>query len=94
MKIQRTHKAPGWIRGLQIGIGAAAIGLAIAAIFYPGLAVTTIILIISVILLIFGIEQVGLGAAAAAVCWRRCEQSPQPCKVSSPDRKMIIIENC
>ena len=31
------------------------------------------------LLLIFGIEQVGLGAAAA-VCRRRCKQSPQPCK--------------
>lgn len=39
-------------------------------------------------------KQVGLGAAAAAACRRRCKQSPQPCKVSSPDRKMIIIENC
>jgi hypothetical protein len=48
MKTQRTHKAPGLDTGPADGIGATAIGLALAAIFYPGLAVTTIILIISV----------------------------------------------
>src|SRR5919109_1793547 len=50
-----------WIRALQIGIGAIAIGLSISAIIYPVLAVVATFTAAAIILLLFGIEQVVSG---------------------------------
>jgi uncharacterized membrane protein HdeD (DUF308 family) len=54
-------KPPTWIRALQIGIGAIAIGLSISAIIYPVLAVVATFTAAAIILLLFGIEQVVSG---------------------------------
>jgi uncharacterized membrane protein HdeD (DUF308 family) len=52
---------PTWFRLLQIGIGALSIVLSMLAIAYPGLAVFSIIVLISIVLLIIGIERVVTG---------------------------------
>jgi uncharacterized membrane protein HdeD (DUF308 family) len=54
-------KSPTWIRALQIGIGAIAIGLSLAAIIFPVLAVVATFTAAAIILLLFGIEQVVAG---------------------------------
>src|SRR5215204_4718058 len=52
---------PTWFRLLQIGIGALSIILSMLAIAYPGLAAFSVIVLISIILLIIGIERVVIG---------------------------------
>jgi uncharacterized membrane protein HdeD (DUF308 family) len=54
-------KPPTWIRALQVGIGAIAIGLSLSAIIYPVLAVMATFTAAAIILLLFGIEQVVAG---------------------------------
>ena len=54
-------KSPTWVRALQIGIGAVAIGLSLSAIIFPVLAVAGAFTIAAIILLLFGIEQVVAG---------------------------------
>lgn len=54
-------KSPAWIRALQIGVGAAGIGLSISAMIYPAIAVVATFTAASIILLLFGIEQVVTG---------------------------------
>lgn len=54
-------KPPSWVRALQIGIGAIAIGLSISAIIYPVFAVAAVFTVAAIILLLFGIEQVVAG---------------------------------
>ena len=54
-------KAPTWVRALQSGIGAIAIGLSLAAIIFPILAVVATFTAAAIILLLFGIEQVVAG---------------------------------
>jgi uncharacterized membrane protein HdeD (DUF308 family) len=54
-------KSPTWVRALQIGIGAIAIGLSLAAIIFPVLAVVATFTAAAIILLLFGIEQVVAG---------------------------------
>jgi uncharacterized membrane protein HdeD (DUF308 family) len=56
-----TAKSPAWVRALQIGIGAVAIGLSLSAIIFPVLAVAGAFTIAAIILLLFGIEQVVAG---------------------------------
>jgi uncharacterized membrane protein HdeD (DUF308 family) len=53
--------SPAWIRALQIGVGAVAIGLSISAMIYPAIAVVATFTAASIILLLFGIEQVVTG---------------------------------
>ena len=55
------EKSPKWIRALQIGIGAIAIGLSISAIIFPVFAVAATFTVAAIILLLFGIEQVVAG---------------------------------
>jgi uncharacterized membrane protein HdeD (DUF308 family) len=52
---------PAWFRPLQVGIGALSIILSMLAIAYPGLAAFSVIVLISIILLIIGIERVVTG---------------------------------
>ena len=53
-----TAKSPTWVRALQIGIGAVAIGLSLSAIIFPVLTVVATFTAAAIILLLFGIEQV------------------------------------
>jgi uncharacterized membrane protein HdeD (DUF308 family) len=57
-KAERSVRSPAWMRALRISIGAVSIALSLVAIVYPGLAVETAVLVISVILPIVGIEQI------------------------------------
>ena len=54
-------KPPTWVRALQIGIGAIAIGLSLSAIVFPVLTVVAAFTAAAIILLLFGIEQVVAG---------------------------------
>ncbi len=54
-------KSPTWVRALQIGIGAIAIGLSLSAIVFPVLTVVAAFTAAAIILLLFGIEQVVSG---------------------------------
>jgi uncharacterized membrane protein HdeD (DUF308 family) len=60
-KTERSVRSPAWMRALRISIGAVSIALSLVAIVYPGLAVETAVPVISVILLIVGIEQIAGG---------------------------------
>jgi uncharacterized membrane protein HdeD (DUF308 family) len=55
---QTSTKSPGWKRGVQIGLGALAIILAIYAIVFPGVTLVTLVFILAIIFLIIGIERV------------------------------------
>jgi uncharacterized membrane protein HdeD (DUF308 family) len=57
-KAERSVRSPAWMRALRISIGAVSIALSLVAIVYLGFAVETAVLVISVILLIVGIEQI------------------------------------
>src|ERR687892_338315 len=54
-------KSPTWVRALQIGIGAIAIGLSLSAIVFPFLTVVAAFTAAAIILLLFGIEHVVAG---------------------------------
>ena len=57
----QTDKSPGWIRGLQIGLGALAIILSGLAIAFPGLTFLTLVILISIVLFVVGIEKIITG---------------------------------
>ena len=54
-------KSPTWVRALQIGIGAVAIGLSLGAMIFPVFAIAATFTVAAIILLLFGIEQVVAG---------------------------------
>src|SRR5918912_3392515 len=54
-------RSPTWVRALQIGVGAIAIGLSLSAIIFPVLTVMAAFTAAAVILVLFGIEQVVAG---------------------------------
>jgi uncharacterized membrane protein HdeD (DUF308 family) len=54
-------KSPAWVRALQIGIGAIAIILSLAAIIYPVITIAATFTVAAVVLLLFGIENVVAG---------------------------------
>jgi uncharacterized membrane protein HdeD (DUF308 family) len=54
----QTDKSPGWIRGLQIGLGALAIILSGLAIASPGLTFLTLVILVSIVLFVVGIEKI------------------------------------
>jgi uncharacterized membrane protein HdeD (DUF308 family) len=57
----QTDKFPGWIRGLQIGLGALAIILSGLAIAFPGLTFLTLVILVSIVLFVVGIEKIITG---------------------------------
>jgi uncharacterized membrane protein HdeD (DUF308 family) len=57
----QTSKSPGWIRGLQIGLGALAIILSGLAIAFPGRTFLTVVILVSVVLFVVGIEKIITG---------------------------------
>jgi uncharacterized membrane protein HdeD (DUF308 family) len=54
-------KTPAWLRLLQIGIGVISIILSGYVLLYPGVALLTAVLILSIVLLIVGIERIAVG---------------------------------
>jgi uncharacterized membrane protein HdeD (DUF308 family) len=54
-------KSPGWMRGVQIGLGILVVVLSIYALAYPGAAFVSLVLILSIILFIVGIEKIVSG---------------------------------
>ena len=63
--LQKLEENPPWLRMLQIVLGAICITLSMVIIFYIGPAVFSIIIILSVILLVIGIERVATGIASS-----------------------------
>src|SRR5919197_3296051 len=61
-----TIKSPSWLRVLQIGLGAISIILSIVILAFPGIAIYTIILMLSVVLLIIGVERIAIGIASSS----------------------------
>jgi uncharacterized membrane protein HdeD (DUF308 family) len=59
----QTLESPPWLRMLQIVLGGLCITLSLSILAYIGLAILTIILILSVILLAVGIERICVGIA-------------------------------
>ncbi|HEX6378765.1 MAG TPA: DUF308 domain-containing protein [Nitrososphaeraceae archaeon] len=51
-------KSPGWLRGVQIGLGILVVILSIYALAYPGAAFVSLVLILGIILFIVGIETI------------------------------------
>ena len=70
-----TRNPPTWFRLLQIGIGALSVILSMLAIAYPGLAVFSIIVLISIVLLIIGIERVVIGMLSYSKPYSNEQQS-------------------
>jgi len=60
-RTEYSVRSPTWMRALRIGIGVVSIALSLMTITYPGLAVGTAVLFVSIILLIIGIEQIAGG---------------------------------
>jgi uncharacterized membrane protein HdeD (DUF308 family) len=54
-------KSPGWLRGVQIGLGILVVILSIYALAYPGAAFVSLVLILGIILFIVGIEKIIFG---------------------------------
>lgn len=51
-------KSPGWLRGVQIGLGILVVILSIYALAYPEAAFVSLVLILGIILFIVGIETI------------------------------------
>jgi uncharacterized membrane protein HdeD (DUF308 family) len=60
-RTERSVRSPVWMRVLRIDIGAISIALSLVAIAYPALAVEAAVVVVSVILLILGVEQIAGG---------------------------------
>lgn len=56
-------KSPSWLRSVQIGLGAISIILSIVILTYPGIAIFTVILMLSITLLMVGFERIATGIA-------------------------------
>lgn len=54
-------KSPAWVRALEIGIGAIAIILSLAAIIYPIITIAATFTVAAIVLLLFGIESIAAG---------------------------------
>ena len=54
-------KSPGWIRAVQIGLGAITIALSIFALAFPATTFISIIWILAIVLFFVGIEQIIVG---------------------------------
>ena len=51
-------KEPGWKRAAQIGLGILAIIVSGAALFFPGLTVISLVILLAVVLIFVGIEKI------------------------------------
>jgi uncharacterized membrane protein HdeD (DUF308 family) len=61
-----TDKSPNWLRFLQIGLGAISIILSVAILTFPGFAIYTIIILLSIVLLMIGFERIAIGVAMSS----------------------------
>jgi uncharacterized membrane protein HdeD (DUF308 family) len=59
-------KSPSWLRILQVVLGLISIGLSIAVLASPESAIATVIVLLSIVLLIVGIERIASGISAAS----------------------------
>ena len=55
------EKSPGWLRGVQIGLGIITVILAIYALAFPAITFLAVIVILAIILFIVGIEKIITG---------------------------------
>jgi uncharacterized membrane protein HdeD (DUF308 family) len=53
-----SGKSPGWKRAAQIGLGILAIIVSGAALFFPGLTVISLVILLAVVLIFVGIEKI------------------------------------
>jgi uncharacterized membrane protein HdeD (DUF308 family) len=60
-----VQKSPGWIRAVQIGLGAITIALSIFALAFPATTFISIIWILAVVLFFVGIEEIIVGIFSA-----------------------------
>lgn len=56
------RKVPGWMRGLEIVLGVLSLVLAVLVLAFPGLAVLTLLVCLSVALVFLGTRQIMIGA--------------------------------
>ena len=54
-------KVPGWLRGVQIGLGIITVILSIYALAHPGAAFLSVVILLSIVLFIVGIEKIITG---------------------------------
>jgi uncharacterized membrane protein HdeD (DUF308 family) len=59
-------KSPSWLRILQVVLGLISVGLSIAVLASPASAIATVIVLLSIVLLIVGIERIASGISAAS----------------------------
>jgi uncharacterized membrane protein HdeD (DUF308 family) len=59
-------RSPRWLRLLQVVLGLISIGLSIAVLASPASAIVTVVILISVVLFIVGIERIASGISAAS----------------------------
>ena len=55
------QKSPGWVRAVQIGLGALTIALSIFALAFPGATFISIVWVLAVVLFFVGIEEIIAG---------------------------------
>jgi uncharacterized membrane protein HdeD (DUF308 family) len=60
-----VQKSPGWIRAVQIGLGAITIALSIFALAFPATTFISIIWILAIVLFFVGIEEIIVGIFSA-----------------------------
>lgn len=60
------NRSPRWLRLLQVVLGLISIGLSIAVLASPASAIVTVVILISVVLFIVGIERIASGISAAS----------------------------
>lgn len=58
-----SKKFPNWLRPLELGLGSIAIVLIIVTLTYPSITTATIIRLVSIVLLLIGIERIVIGIA-------------------------------
>jgi uncharacterized membrane protein HdeD (DUF308 family) len=54
-------KSPGWLRAVQIGLGALTIVVSIFALAFPGFTYISVVWVLAIVLFIVGIEQIIVG---------------------------------
>lgn len=58
-----SNKFPNWLRPLELGLGSIAIILIVITLTYPSITTATIIRLVSIVLLLIGIERIVIGIA-------------------------------
>ena len=59
-------KSPRWLRILQVVLGLISFGLSVAVLASPASAIATVIVLVSIVLFILGIERIASGISAAS----------------------------